>query len=83
MNGILYMNDPTTENTPKYGYFAVSLYTGKLLWYQNATSGGLSNAIATMGSLAGAGGYGLPFAQIYPQLAFGQLLHVYNVNGKE
>ncbi len=82
MNGILYMNDPTTENTPKYGYFAVSLYTGKLLWYQNATSGGLSNAIATMGSLAGAGGYGLPFAQIYPQLAFGQLLHVYNVNGQ-
>ena len=81
MNGIAYMNDPTTENTPKYGYFAVSLYTGQQLWYQNATTNGLGNSIEVNGSLAGAGGVAVPFAETYPTLTFGQLFHYYSVNG--
>ena len=42
MNGILYMNDPATENTQNYGYFAWSLYTGEQLWYKNGTDNGLT-----------------------------------------
>ena len=42
MNGILYMNDPSTENTPGYGYFAWSLYTGQQLWSKNGTDNGLT-----------------------------------------
>jgi hypothetical protein len=43
MNGILYYNAPTTQQTAKYGYYAVDLYTGNQIWYKNGTDNGLDN----------------------------------------
>ncbi len=79
MNGIVYMNDPTTENTPKYGYYAVSLYTGEQLWYKNGTDNGLNNnAVLAAGTFGGSDS----LFETYPALSFGQLLHYYSVNGQ-
>ncbi len=75
MNGILYMNDPATENTQGYGYFAWSLYTGQQLWYKNSTDNGLTFTPGVSGNTAA-------LKETFPTLAFGQLFHYATLNGE-
>jgi hypothetical protein len=76
MNGIIYYNTPQNAETPRYGYYAVDLYTGQQIWYNNGT-----NPI-TMAASTGAGGVTSPTTQTYPRLSIGQMLKVDNVNGR-
>jgi hypothetical protein len=76
MNGIIYYNTPQNAQTPRYGYYAVDLYTGEQIWYNNGT-----NPI-TMASWTGAGGVTSPSVQSYPKLTAGQMLKYDTVNGR-
>lgn len=78
MNGVIYYNTPQTATTAKYGFYALDLYTGKQLWYNNGTS----INVPTYTSQAGGGGYGPNLAQNFPTLSFGQIYRYYSVNGQ-
>jgi hypothetical protein len=78
MNGIIYYNTPQTATTARYGFYALDLYTGKQLWYNNNTS----INFPTLTSQAGGGGYGPNLAQNFPTLSYGQIYHYYSVNGQ-
>ncbi len=73
MNGVIYYNAPATAQSDRYGYYAVSLYTGQELWYKNGTDNGLNNPYTV------ATGYTL--SESYPTLTEGQLYHYASVNG--
>jgi hypothetical protein len=75
MNGIIYYNTPATAQTQRYGYYAVNLYTGQQIWYNNGT-----NPI-TMGTNAFGGPQPLT-AQTYPHLTLGQMFEYNSVNGR-
>ncbi|MCW4018756.1 MAG: PQQ-binding-like beta-propeller repeat protein [Candidatus Bathyarchaeota archaeon] len=79
MNGILYYNAPTTQQTAKYGYYAVDLYTGNQIWYKNGTDNGLDNPYSktTPSHVSTAPSY----AQQFYVLSCGQLYHYNSVNG--
>ncbi len=47
MNGVIYYNAPTTQQSVKYGYYAVDLHTGQQLWHKNGTDNGLNNPFIT------------------------------------
>ena len=76
MNGIIYYNTPQTAETDHYGYYALNLYTGQQIWYNNGT-----NPI-TMAAYTGAGGVDSATTQTYPKLSVGQMLEINNVNGR-
>jgi hypothetical protein len=76
MDGKLFFNTP---NPPEYGFEAVDLATGKLVWYQNGTSAWAGLPDTPPPSMFGPSSnsnpiqVGFGFAkQNYPQLSFGQ-----------
>jgi len=76
MNGIIFYNTPKDEsNFQSYGYYAVNLFTGQQIWYNNGTNP------VTMGTYA-FGGPQPETAQTYPHLNIGQMLEINNVNGR-
>jgi len=79
MNGILYYNYPVTEQSDKYGYYAVDLYTGNRIWYKNGTDNGLNNPyIATSASVMSTAPTS---AQAFLGLSAGQMYHYDSING--
>ncbi len=78
MNGVIYYNAPMSDETDHYGYYAVSLYTGQMLWSKNGTDNGLNNPFA----VPTPGGNGPSYGEAFPVLSIGQMLHVYNINGQ-
>ncbi len=95
MNGVVYYNTPPVATTPRYGYYAVDLYTGKQLWYNNGSSipGGLPYLLPNgTAAITGPGGMyyanpgsgaavGAGLTETFPTLTVGQLYHVADVNG--
>jgi hypothetical protein len=79
MNGIIYYNAPITEQSTKYGYYAVDLYTGNKLWYKNGTDNGLNNPYSM--SAPSAVSTAPSYAQQFYALTCGQLYHYESVNG--
>jgi outer membrane protein assembly factor BamB len=74
MNGIIYYNTPATYETQHYGYYAVDLYTGQRLWYNNGTNPytvGLftSPTTGTSGTM-----------ELFPSLVEGQVFDYSSVN---
>ncbi len=88
MNGVLYIPTPQMSTTTKYGYYAIDLYTGEQLWYNNGSSIPANPSLGTGpgGSYLAGGGGGAATAPAlsvaYPQLAFGQLYQYSSANGK-
>ena len=88
MDGVLYFPTPQIASSPKYGYYALDLYTGNQLWFNNGSSIPATPSLRTGpgGSYLSAGGGGAAIAPAltvtYPQLAFGQLYQYYSVNGR-
>jgi outer membrane protein assembly factor BamB len=78
MNGIIYYNAPNTQQSDKYGFYAVDLYTGQQLWYNNGTRNGLGQPY----TLSNPGGNSYSYGQTFPTLTQGQLLFSYTVNGE-
>jgi hypothetical protein len=80
MNGVIYYNAPTTEQSDKYGYYAVDLYSGQRLWYKNGTDNGLENpySISQPSSVSTSPSY----AEQFYILTCGQLYHYSSVNGQ-
>lgn len=80
MNGIIYYNPPITEQSNKYGYYAMDLYTGQKLWYKNGTDNGINNpfSITQPSSASTAPSY----AEQFYILTCGQLYHYSSVNGQ-
>jgi outer membrane protein assembly factor BamB len=79
MNGIIYYNAPITEQSTKYGYYAVDLYTGNKIWYKNGTDNGLNNPYSM--SAPSAVSTAPSYAQQFYALTCGQLQHYDSVNG--
>jgi outer membrane protein assembly factor BamB len=81
MNGIIYFNTPAVSTTARTGYYAMDLYTGKQLWFNNGSSipnmGGMYNQI-----YSGLGGAGVYSGQAFPALSLGQLYYYHSVNGQ-
>jgi len=77
MNGVIYINAGTY---PRYGYYAVDLRTGQVLWSKNGTDNGLNNPV-TLAQTGGGGANGPALTETYPQLTYGQLYHYYQMNG--
>ena len=80
MNGVLYYNYPVTEQSDKYGYYAVDLYTGNRLWYKNGTDNGLNNPYIT--TTPSTGSTNPTYAQAFLALSAGQMYHYDSVNGQ-
>ena len=80
MNGILYVPTPPVATTPRYGYYAYDLFTGKQLWYNNGSSipngGGMY-----LSDIGGGGSFGTALTETYPSLSVGQIYHYYAANG--
>ncbi|HUJ84185.1 MAG TPA: hypothetical protein VLV84_01100, partial [Candidatus Acidoferrales bacterium] len=79
MNGVIYYNAPTTEQSDKYGYYAVNLYTGQEMWYKNGTDNGLNNPYIT--TTPSAVSTNPSYAQAFLALSQGQMFNYYSVNG--
>jgi outer membrane protein assembly factor BamB len=88
MNGVLYIPTPQMSTTTRYGYYAIDLYTGEQLWYNNGSSipANLELKTGPGGSYMAGGGGGAATAPAlsvaYPQLACGQLYQYSSANGK-
>ncbi len=77
MNGQIFLNAAVY---PKYGYYALDLHTGEVVWSKNGTDNGLNNPV-TWAMTAGGGANTPRLTATFPQLSFGQLYHYYGVNG--
>jgi hypothetical protein len=77
MNGVIYYNSPQTQQSVKYGYYAVDLYDGQQLWFNNGSNNGVGNPYTI--SLPGANSYS--YGQNYATLTLGQMYHYYSDNG--
>ncbi|HTY74782.1 MAG TPA: PQQ-binding-like beta-propeller repeat protein, partial [Candidatus Nanoarchaeia archaeon] len=80
MNGIIYYNSPYTEQSDKYGYYAVDLYTGNQIWYKNGTDNGLNNPYITTNPSTGS--TNPSYAQAFLGLTEAQMYHYNSVNGQ-
>jgi hypothetical protein len=78
MNGQIYISAGTY---PRYGYYAMDLKTGEVLWRKNGTDNGLNNPV-TLAQTAGGGANGPLLTQTFPQLTNGQLYHYKEMNGE-
>jgi len=80
MNGVLYYNSPVTEQSDKYGYYAVDLYSGNRIWYKNGTDNGLNNPyIISQPSVMSTNP---SFSQAFMELSFGQMYKYNSINGQ-
>ena len=80
MNGVIYYNAPITQQSTKYGYYAVDLYTGNRLWYKNGTDNGLNNPYITTNPSTGS--TNPTYAQAFLGLTSGQMYKYGSVNGQ-
>ena len=80
MNGIIYYNPPITEQSNKYGYYAMDLYNGQKLWYKNGTDNGINNPFSI--TQPSSGSTAPSYAEQFYTLTCGQLYHYSSVNGQ-
>ena len=76
MNGVIYYNTPASYETQHYGYYAVDLYTGQRLWYNNGTNP-YTLGLFTSPTTAASG-----IMQLYPSLSNGQVFDYSSVNAQ-